>query len=102
MPSETFESWWCDFRDTGDICPITLGCSRDELRAVLGPPDETGGNSRKYRTSAIWKYGDLEFHFGPKSTDVLWLIYMENDEGIVVVSIPRQTEYNDGCAASNG
>ena len=48
-------------------------------------PDAVGGTSRKYRTPAIWKYGDLEFHFGPKNTDVLNLIYSETPDGIVEV-----------------
>jgi hypothetical protein len=60
--------------------------SRDEVRGILGDPEDIGGTSRKHRTPAIWKYGDLEFHFGPKVNDQLSLIYMEQDE-LVRISI---------------
>jgi hypothetical protein len=60
--------------------------SRGEVRAIFGDPDATGGTSRKYPTPAIWKYGDLEFHFGPRPDDNLSLIYMERNE-VVEISI---------------
>lgn len=77
---------WDRFKVTGDICPIRLGMPREEIRAIFGDPEYSGGTSRKYPTPAIWKYGDLEFHFGPKRNDQLNLIYMERDE-VVRVSI---------------
>lgn len=90
MPSDAFKTWWKKFRETGDISPIRLGCAREEIRALFGEPDAVGGATRKYRTPGIWKYGELEFHFGPKSTDALCLIYSETPEGVVDVSIPRR------------
>ena len=60
--------------------------SRDELRAIFGQTEVTGGTSCKYPTPTIWKYGELEFHFGSKADDKLSLIYMEQDE-IVRISI---------------
>jgi hypothetical protein len=30
---------------------------------MLGEPDDVGGTSRKYKHPAIWKYGDVEFHW---------------------------------------
>jgi hypothetical protein len=90
MPSAAFIAWWKRFRETGEISPVRLGISREEMRLLFGDPDDVGGTSRKHRTPAIWKYGKLEFHFGPRSTDVLSLIYCESAEGIVDVSIPRR------------
>lgn len=90
MPSDAFKSWWKKFRATGDICPVRLGCSREDIRTLFGEPDAVGGTSRKYRTPAVWKYGELEFHFGPKSTDLLALIYSESADGIVETSISRR------------
>jgi hypothetical protein len=86
MPSQDFLTWWSRFRESGDICPIRLGMSRDELRAILGSPDDTGGTSRRHRTAAIWKYNELEFHFGSGPDDSLRLIYLERDD-VVELSI---------------
>jgi hypothetical protein len=40
---------------------IHLGMSRDELRSLLGDPDDVGAISRKYEHPSIWKYGEVEF-----------------------------------------
>lgn len=88
MSSPEFQSWWDSFRRTGDICPLRLGMSHDELKAVLGQPDDVGGTSRRWRTPAIYKYGDVEFHFGLGPKGTLDLIYRERD-GIAEISIPR-------------
>jgi hypothetical protein len=77
MSSAQFMIWWESFRVTGDICPLRLGMTRDELKATLGEPDDVGGTSRKYPNPAIWKYSDLEFHFELGSEGRLWLIYRE-------------------------
>lgn len=90
MPSAAFESWRRSFRATGDISPVRLGCAREAIKELFGEPDVVGGTSRKYPAPAIWKYGELEFHFGPMSTDVLSLIYSETRDGVVDVSIPRR------------
>lgn len=91
MPSESFNTWWNVFQRTGVISPIQLGCTRAELITILGEPDDVGGTSRKYPTPAIWKYGDLEFHF---EQDALWLIYAESPDGVPRISIPRS---KTGC-----
>lgn len=43
---------------------VRLGMSRDEVRECLGDPDDTGGTSRKQHVPRIWKYGEVELHFG--------------------------------------
>ncbi len=86
MPASDFKTWWESFRVSGDICPVRLGMTRDELKALLGEPDAVGGTSRKHRTPSIWKYDELEFHFGQESDGSLWLIYREVDN-IVQTSI---------------
>ena len=63
MASATFQEWYEKFASTGDICPIRLGMSRDEIRATFGEPDDVGATSRKRPEAAIWVYGGLEFHF---------------------------------------
>ena len=77
MPSSKFKSWWENFRVTGDICPVRLGMTRDELKAILGEPDDVGGTSRKQRTPVIWKYDELEFYFDKGPDGKLSLIYSE-------------------------
>jgi len=93
MPSDAFKSWWTKFGETGDICPVRLGCTREDIRALFGEPDTTGGTSHKHKTPAIWKYGELEFHFGKQSTDVLSLIWSDTPDGVVMICIPRRSEH---------
>jgi hypothetical protein len=95
MPSEEFRAWWKKFRSTGDICPVRLGSTREDLRRIFGEPDDLGGISNKHTTPSIWKYGELEFHFGPLDSDVLVLIYSETPDGVVDVSIPMRCESAD-------
>ena len=63
---------------SGLFGPVRLGMSRAQVHGLLGPPDDTGGTSRRYRTPAIWKYGDIEFHFGRRDDDRLHLIYLDH------------------------
>lgn len=88
MSAAEFQSWWDSFRRTGDICPVRLGMTRAELKAVLGEPDDVGGTSRRWRTPAIYKYADVEFHFGLGPQGLLELIYQERDD-IPEISIRR-------------
>lgn len=62
-----------------DDNPAGLGATRDELRRLLGEPTDTNTLSRRQRQSSIWKYGDVEYHFG--SDDRVCLVYMEDAEG---------------------
>ena len=82
MATIQFNEWWQKFKRTGDICPVRLGMTRDELSAVLGQPDGIGGITRKQKTPLAWKYMDLEFYFGPKNTDGLYCIYRDDKDGI--------------------
>jgi hypothetical protein len=54
--------------------------TRDELKAILGEPDDVGGTSRRYPKPAIWKYDELEFHFEQEPDGRLWLISSEVDD----------------------
>ena len=53
----------------GVFGPIHLGMSRAQVHEILDDPDDwsTRDAAKKgsdpWRTSAIWKYGDIEFHF---------------------------------------
>ncbi len=90
MATIAFESWWRRFRATGDISPVRLGQTREDIRALFGEPDDKGGFVRRCRLPCIWKYQELEFHFEPDTKGELVLIYSETPEGIVDVSIPRR------------
>ncbi len=56
-----------------------LGATRDELRQLLGEPDQVGGTSRRQRVPQIWKYGEIEYHFGTDGR--VWLVYSEDADG---------------------
>ena len=44
---------------------LKFGMNREEVTYALGPPDDTGGTSKKYRTPSVYKYGDTELWFEP-------------------------------------
>ena len=91
MASLVFQQWHEKFASTGDICPIRLGMSRDEVRAIIGQPDDVGGTSGKRGAPAIWVYAGLEFHFNPTTGDELFLISpWDTAEGVVETSISRR------------
>ncbi len=61
-----------DFRDflkTGQFGPVQLGMTQDEVRQLLGNPQDWGGQ--------IWKYDEMEFHFGDQERR-LWLIWCDH------------------------
>ena len=55
--------------------------SREEVIAALGPPDDVGGTSRKYKTPSIYKYGQIELFFEPSKTGRLTMVYTEDQQG---------------------
>jgi len=61
--------------------------TRQEVKTISGEPDDKGGTSKKQRLSLIWKFYDMEFHFGPRVEDGVNLIYMETKDGIPLISI---------------
>jgi hypothetical protein len=66
---------------------ISIGMTREEVVEALGPPDDVGGTSRKYRTPSIYKYGDIELHFEPWKSGRLVMAYTEDEDrnGIVLL-----------------
>ena len=90
MASLVFQQWYEKFASTGDICPLRLGMTRDEVRAAIGAPDDVGGTSRSRRAPAIWVYAGLEFHFDPTAGDELFLIFRDTAEDVVETSISRR------------
>jgi hypothetical protein len=64
---------------------VRIGMSRDEIVALLGVPDDIGGTSRKSKIPCIYKYGNVEFHFGATQSGKLVLAYTEDDEGNGIV-----------------
>jgi len=65
-----------EFIETGRFGPVHLGMNRAQVERSLGAPDDVGWGSRKHRQPAIWKYGDVEFHFG-REGDALFLIHLD-------------------------
>jgi len=62
---------------------------REEVKNVLGEPDDKGGVSSRRRVPAIWVYEGLEFHFDFTDEHRLLLIYKDNPDGVVEISIKR-------------
>ncbi len=59
--------------------PIGLGATRDELQRLLGDPTDTSIPTRRQRFPMIWKYGDVEYHFGTDGR--VFLVYSEDPDG---------------------
>ena len=57
---------------------IGLGATREELRRLLGEPTDVSIKKCKQAEPVIWKYGDVEYHFGPDGR--VWLVYTEDAE----------------------
>ncbi len=65
---------------------LRLGMSRDEVNALLGAPDDTGCISRE-GVPAIYKFGQIEFHFGKQTIDGLHLICADENEADPFVTL---------------
>ncbi len=63
--------------------PGGLGATREELRQLLGEPTRVGSCSRSQRQPMVWKYGDIEYHFGDDGR--VWLVYTEDADGNPIV-----------------
>ncbi len=57
---------------------IWAGMTRAQLVAVLDEPHHKSTTTKSMREPLIWKYGDVEFHWLPKS-DALWLVIAAED-----------------------
>lgn len=57
---------------------IELDITREQLFEQLGEPDFIGNISRKYKIPMVYKYGELEYYFGPLKTDGLTMIMDSN------------------------
>jgi len=60
---------------------VSVGMTRDEVVAALGPPDDMAGTTRKYRTPRVYRYGRIEVYFEPWKAGRLHMVYTEDDEG---------------------
>jgi hypothetical protein len=63
------------------LAKLRIGMSRQEVVEALGPPDAVGGESRKYKTGCVYKYGDIELHFAPWKAGTLVMVYTEDENG---------------------
>jgi hypothetical protein len=69
--------------------PVGLGATRDELQRLLGEPTDTSDLTRSQREPMIWRYGEVEYHFGADGR--VWLVYTEDADGTprVLGKLPR-------------
>lgn len=69
-----------EFVATSSFGPATPGMMPPDLEAIFGPPEATGGQSRRKRWPSIWKYGDVEFYFLARP-DGLYRIHLDRFSG---------------------
>ncbi len=63
------------FLKTGAIGNLHLGMTADEVRDLLGTPDDVGGTSRRYPRPSIYVYGSTKLFFSrsrPARCHSLW------------------------------
>jgi hypothetical protein len=65
--------------------------TRQEVVAALGPPDDVGGTSRKYRDPCVYKYGEVEVHFEQGRGGRLVLVYRETADGQCITYLNKRT-----------
>jgi hypothetical protein len=73
--------------------PAGLGATRDELRRLLGEPTDASVRTRSQAQPMIWRYDEVEYHFGPDGR--VWLVYAEDTDGNPQV-LGRLPEARDG------
>ena len=69
-----------DLFRSGRLDNITDAVSKDDVIALIGEPDDFISTS-SFKSSSIWKYGNLEFHFESKSYNAkLYMIFWDHAE----------------------
>jgi hypothetical protein len=79
--NDAFLTWWREYERTGKLGAVHLGMTREDLRQLFGEPDDTAKGFRKRPLSGIWKYGEIEFHFGFEGE--LFLIFIDGWDEVV-------------------
>ncbi len=85
-----FKTWLNQLHEKGWIQPIQFGMNRNELVDLFGKPDDTSLSFKKSQDPMIYLYEKIEFHFGPNSEDGLFLIFSNNEDGIVDLCIKQK------------
>jgi hypothetical protein len=69
-----------------------LGKTRDQIKTILGEPDDTGGTSRKYKSPMVYKYADIEYWFTPYKDGICFEIVkrIDADTHLVIDKIKKE------------
>jgi hypothetical protein len=91
MASSSYNQWFENLCKTGNISPIRLGMTRQELIETFGEPDQISLEKHS-RPAGILKYGGLEFFFGQSQNDGLEMIFHDDDNGDIkfLIKNPRK------------
>ena len=65
------------FLQTGCLGELRTGLPPEEVRGLLGEPDDVGGTSRKYPRPCIYVYGAVELYFQRQRPFSLTTIHWE-------------------------
>jgi hypothetical protein len=76
-----------------DISFIKLGMTRTEMLSKLGKPTQIGRSSRKHPAPQVYRYGQIEFGFGPKSNDGLFYVMDVGKNGLDHVMLLSSLPY---------
>jgi hypothetical protein len=83
------------FLRTGNLGELRPGLTPEEVRHLMGEPEDTGGTSRRYRRPSIWLYGDVELHFRPEPPHACGMLFIEPHFGRHRLRLPTGWEADD-------
>lgn len=62
---------------------IRHGMTMQEIKALMGEPDDVNVGTRKYPKPLIYLYGEIELHFDEMNNGKVWLIHSNILEGVM-------------------
>lgn len=62
------------------LSKIKLGMNRREVISILGEPTDFSIVTKKRKFPEVYKYDNIELHFGRGYDGILWLVYSEDED----------------------
>ncbi len=82
-----------------DTSKARLGMTRREMKETFGEPNQIGIGSRKYPAPGAYRYGQIEFGFGPRWEDGLCYVMDVGESGldhiVILTDNPRKFDHDE-------
>lgn len=80
------------FLRAGEFDGLVPGVTKEQVVERLGPPETTGGMSRRHREPSIYKYGDMQLFFAVTPPGRCHTIYIEGSSDDSEFHLPLADE----------